>query len=357
MIIGVASADYLRPEKSPDGEEKWGGAGWARIGQYIPHLRQAGHTVVVGTMWRYSDRIAVEDGYTKEMVEPDVIIIQRIMHDGVAETTRMAQKAGQVVIHDVDDWYWGLDPRNGAWKASHPKYNKEENTTFYAKNVSASDLVVVSTPFLADKVAEKFGVKTVLLPNTVDVDRFTAVTQRDTPTIGWVGSTTHRSGDLEILSGIFPQFLRDGRIKLMHAGHHDTAPSFAVSLRVDPELVETTPLQPSYLYPSMLTMDVGLVPLTDIPFNHAKSEIKGLEYAASGIPFIASDLPSYRSLYESWGCGMLMAKRPKDWVRSVTKMLDKQYRLDSQQALLELVRQRDIAIGAKSLIDLLESMT
>lgn len=356
MKIGVASADYLRPEKSANGQEQWGGAGWARIGQYIPYLREAGHEVTVGTMWKVHDHVEVEDGYTKEKVAPDLLIVQRIMHDGVANTTQMARKNGQIVVHDIDDWYWALDPRNNAWKASHPKYNKEENTVFYARNVASCDFVISSTPYIAERVREKFGVPTEVLKNTVDTSRFSTVDQPDTPTIGWVGSTAHRSGDLEILSGIFPQFLRNGSMKLLHAGHYDGAPKFADALKVDAELVETTPLRPSSEYHEMLTMNVGLVPLNDISFNHAKSDIKGLEYASAGIPFIASPLSAYKELYEEWGTGFLLAKRPRDWVKSLTKMLDKGTRAEYQQALLELVRQRDIAIGAKALIDLLESM-
>jgi glycosyltransferase involved in cell wall biosynthesis len=354
--IGVASADYLRPEKSPTGKEQWGGAGWARIGQYIPYLREAGHEVTVGTMWKSVDHIEVADAYTKERVSPDLILIQRIMHDGVDGATRLAQKAGQVVVHDIDDWYWALDPRNNAWKATHPKYNKEENTVFYARNVASCDFVISSTPYIAGKVREKFGVPTTVLKNTVDTAKFTTVDQPDTPTIGWVGSTAHRSGDLEILSGIFPQFLRNDSLKLLHAGHYDGAPKFADALKVDEALVETTPLRPSYEYAEMLTMNVGLVPLNDIPFNHAKSDIKGLEYASAGIPFIASPLSAYKELYDDWGTGFMLAKRPRDWVKAITKMLDKGTRVEHQQALLELVRQRDIAHGAKALIDLLESM-
>jgi hypothetical protein len=39
---------------------------------------------------------------------------------------------------------------------------------------------------------------------------------------------------------------------------------------------------------------VGLVPLTRGPFNEAKSYLKGLEYAAAGIPFIATPTEEYQ---------------------------------------------------------------
>ena len=358
MKIGIASADYLRPEKSPDGKEKWGGAGWVRIGQYVPHLRAAGHEVTVGTLWRYGAAMAIEDGYTKEMVVPDAVIIQRIMHEGVGETMKMGRSVGQIAINDIDDWYWGLDPRNEAWKASHPKYNKEENVKFYAANVAASDLIISSTPYLAQRIRERWKIPVEVVGNTVDVNRFTPVQQSDLPTVGWAGSTAHRSGDIEQIRGIMGQFLNSGKIELLHAGHSDSphAPVFADLLGVDRSMVNTTPMRPFDEYPQMLTMDIGIVPLRDTPFNHAKSDIKGLEYAASGIPFIASDLPSYRSLYESWGAGFFLAKRPHDWIKALNKMMDKQLRIDLQQALLELIWQRHISHGAKALIDLLEAM-
>lgn len=356
MKIGIASADYLHPDRSHDGKEYWGGAGWARLGQYVPYLRAAGHEVIVGTLWDHVDGAAVEDSLNKKLVLPDVVILQRIMHAGVARTTKCGRSNGQIIIHDIDDWYWGLDPNNEAWRATNPKFNAKENTTFYSANVAASSYVITSTPYLAQRIHEKWRVPTHILPNTVDVGRFKVVTQSDIPVLGWVGSTAHRSGDVEQVRGIFPQFLRDGKIKLMHAGHNPAAASFSELIDIDPDLISTTPLRYAHEYPEMLTMDIGIVPLRDIPFNHAKSDIKGLEYASAGIPFIASALPSYRSLFETWGTGMFLAKRPNDWIKATNKLLDKQLRIDYQQALRELVWQRDIANGASALIQLLEAM-
>lgn len=356
MKIGIASADYLHPRKAADGQERWGGAGWARIGQYIPHLREAGHEVTVGILWEYEHCMAVEDAHTGDMVVPDVVILQRLMHDNIDKTIRKGIDKGQIAINDLDDWYFGLDTRNEAWKASHPKFNETENTNFYAKNIGASSYVTVSTPFLAEKVRSKFGGTPVLLPNTVDVSRFTPVVQSDMPTYGWAGSTAHRSGDIETLRGLFERFVRDGSLKLHHSGDSVSAPSFASLLNVPPEWVTTVPMSTTDQYPSLLTMDVGLVPLTDKPFNHAKSDIKGLEYAASGIPFIASALPSYSSLMESWGTGFCVARRPKDWLKSISLLLDINMRMEYQAALLELVQQRDISVGASALIDFLEAL-
>ena len=357
MIIGVASADYLTPAKSPDGEGKWGGSGWARVGQYLPYLEEAGHKVVVGILWDMQDGyMSIKCEETGETYHPDVILMQRMMLPGLAELSKRARSHGQVIVNDIDDWYWGLDPRNDAWKASHPKHSPKENIKHYADNVLACDYIISSTPWLQDTLSKKFKRPTVLIENTVDVARFTPVEQGDIPMFGWVGSAAHRSGDVEQISGVFNPFLREGSLKLHHSGHSDRAASFAETLRLPPEQITTLPMVPSSDYPSLMVMDVGLVPLSDVPFNHAKSDIKGLEYAAAGIPFIASALPSYVTLLERWEEGLLIAKKRKNWITCIRRMLDKGMREEFRAALLEQVPQRDISVGAKQVVEFYESL-
>ncbi|HEX7291427.1 MAG TPA: glycosyltransferase [Conexibacter sp.] len=42
--------------------------------------------------------------------------------------------------------------------------------------------------------------------------------------------------------------------------------------------------------------DIGIVPLADIPFNHGRSNVKAREYAAAGVPWLASPVGSYAHL-------------------------------------------------------------
>ena len=358
MIIGIASADYLRPDRSPDGKCKWGGAGWARIGQYLPYLRAAGHTVVLGTLWRSEGDLVVQDDDTEEHFTPDITILQRLMHEGIAKDCRDSIANGQIIINDIDDWYWGLDTRNAAWKASHPKHNELENTSFYGANIAASSLVTVSTPYIADMVSNRWNVPVELLPNTVDVSRFTPVNQVDVevPVLGWAGSTQHRSGDLEQIRGVLHPFAERGDYTVYHGGHADGAPTFADRTGLPLESVICAPLVMSDDYPKLLTMNVGIVPLRDVGFNHAKSAIKGLEYAASGIPFIASPSSSYVKLHGDFDGHFRLAKRPKDWIKGLKYYTDPGARQEDSAAILDLVKSMDISYGAKNLLDVLEGL-
>lgn len=111
-----------------------------------------------------------------------------------------------------------------------------------------------------------------------------------------------------------------------HSGHADkvpgmdNVPSLADIVGIPPERYTHSPLQPLDHYHEMFSFDIGLVPLNDIPFNRAKSNLKGLEYACSGIPFVAQGLQEYEALAAS-GVGRV-AYTADDWRRHVTDLLD-----------------------------------
>lgn len=356
MIIGMASADFLRADRSSTGKQAWGGSGWARLGQYIPFLEAAGHTVVAGTLWNNDGALSIENEHGEHTV-PDIILSQRLMHDNLDVAYKVAEACGQVVVCDIDDWYWGLSPENGAFLASHPKYNQYENVAFYKKSLTASHHLTVSTSYLADRVSGWCDSITVL-PNYVDVSRFTPVTQSfGAPSIGWAGSTLHRSGDLEILRGILgPVAMRQG-FTLVHGGDSGP-PSMAMKIGVSEDSVIKIPRCGAEDYPNLLKFDVGVIPLRDIPFNHAKSDIKGLEYAAAGIPFVASALPSYTALFKEWGkeC-FFTARKPSEWVKRLEEITKTHgLRSDMADSCLEAVKARDIHRGAFEFLSYLESL-
>lgn len=357
MKIGIVSGDYLRSDKSPDGKERWGGAGWARIGQYIDALREE-HSVVVGHLWLRGNYLTVQDEY-ENVFYPEVVIMQRLMHDGLDQSIRIGRKSGQIVINDIDDWYWGLDPRNAAYKASHPRFNKEENISHYKKIIAASDYVTVSTSYLLDRIAKFTSNPVTLISNYVDTSRFNRRVHTDTYPVelGWAGSTDHRSGDLETMRGIVNQFTTDNRVRLVHGGHLPTSRSFADSVGVADEYVRTIERVNAEDYPKLLDFDIGIVPLRDTPFNYAKSDIKGLEYAAAGIPFISSALPNYVKLHKDWGGeGMFIARKPKDWVRYINALLDFDKRVEVANASYENVKSRDISVGINHMLSYLGSI-
>ena len=358
LKLGIASGDRISPQRAPDNRYHWGGAGWVRLGQYEPLLET---DTYIGTLVWNRTHFSIQTNEDNALHDVDVIIMQRLMHDTLPEHMKLAQKSGQIIINDLDDWYWGLDTSNLAFASSHPKLSPNENTNHYKKVLATSDRITVSTPYLRDRLMKMFSncPPIDVLMNTVDVNRFNIhdhMTETK-PIVGWVGSTNHRSGDLEVLSGIIAPLQKLDLISLQHSGAHPNAPSLASKWNITETSVITLPASEPEDYPNLLTMDIGIAPLRDTPFNHAKSDIKVLEYSASGIPWVASGLPAYETLQKVWGLGRIAKKnKAKDWQKHIKELCDPKVRAEEGQALREASWSRDILVGAENLNSYINSL-
>lgn len=324
-----------------------------RIAQYIEHLPS--FEFVTGALIFNNGLFYVRTPDERFEYVP-VVFMHRLMHRGLAENVLKARANGQIVINDIDDWYWGLSPENAAFLATDPRHNPVEDRYSYRSILAASDMVIVSTPYLASRL-DWIRCPKVVVKNTVDVARFhDKVHERTTPTLGWVGSTAHRSGDLETVSGILKPLWKNGEVTLHHSGHYGGYPSFASKIGVPDEAVATLPLTDARDYPDLLVpFDIGIVPLNVLPFNRSKSDIKGLEYASAKVPFVAQRINAYEELYDSLGIGRL-AKKPVDWTKHIRALKDPVLRQEEADRNYEAVKARDISVGAKIMEDLINSL-
>ena len=223
--------------------------------------------------------------------------------------------------------------------------------------LAASDYVTTSTTYLAERIHKWVNCPIEILPNTVDLSKFTPLPVRDTnvPIVGWVGSTGHRSGDLAEVRGVLGGLFEEGKIKVHHSGAHENHPSYADEIRMHPKLVTTLPLVAPEHYHKLFVFDVGIVPLSSMPFNRAKSAIKGLEYAAAGIPFIASSSDSYRELRDS-GIGMVV-RRHYQWRTMIESLRDPKRRAEEVAKNNEHLVDHDITHGVARLKEFFGSIT
>jgi hypothetical protein len=266
--------------------------------------------------------------------DPDVVVIQRWMDMDLPDVIRRARACGQVIVQDIDDWYLGLDTRNRAFLGTHPKVSPEANRNHLMRSFAASDALWVSTPFLADGY-RRYQDNVRVLRNPIDLDRWDALYADRThrghkPAVGWVGSTRWRSGDLETLKGVVAPFLEQHDLPFIHAGavtDLDTGDQeegqVCEALGIDIERLWTYGSMGIRSYPSLLQrMDIGLVPLNDMPFNEAKSCLKEMEYAAARVPFVAGPTAEYRRLADELGCGVSVKNRARFWRRELERLRD-----------------------------------
>lgn len=370
MKLGIATLDWAIGTQNEKGHPHWGGSGWARLGKYVnslPYDVTVGVPVGIGAP--SSRRLGVREflpgseglddfiegtnmGWNGvDHYDLDVIYLQRVMFDQLVADIDSFKKAGQSVFNDVDDWFWGLHPNNHAFRYAY--LSDQENIRHYKTIVARSTAVSVSTPYLASRLSEWVKVPIEVIENTVDFSAFSPKThtESDHPVIGWAGATSHRSGDLEKLKGVLNQLERKG-FRFHHLGDRLGAEPFTSLAGVSHCSVE--PIATPDVYPSRLTFDIGIAPISDHPFNLAKSAIKALEYTAAGIPYVATAMGEYLRLYEEFGIGRV-AKNPKQWVKHLEALRDPELRQEEASLNKERALSLNLESGAKKLEAFIET--
>jgi glycosyltransferase involved in cell wall biosynthesis len=258
----------------------------------------------------------------------DIVVLKLLMLERAVEQVDKSIEMGQKIVVDLDDHMEGLEKSNLAYTMTSPEKNPKNNREHYLKIIEKATALITSTPFLQDFYQKKHPNKPVfLVRNGIDIERWKVRKDHSKwlPTFGWVGATPWRSNDLEILAPHFGEFLKEKHCRFHHSGSVINAPKVDQQIGIDPELFSSHPMKPIMSYPELFRkIDIGIVPLTNVDFNKAKSFIKGLEYAASGIPFIASNLPEYEYLAEH-GVGRI-ASSQEEWIRHAEELLSPKLR-------------------------------
>lgn len=274
-----------------------------------------------------------------------VAVLKLMMERWVPGQIELAKRVGQKIVVDIDDFYPGLDPSNQAYAATDPAVHKIRNRDIYQRVIEAADMLTVTTPFLYDYYKD-VNPNIVMVRNGVSPAQFVRKqVSTKPPTIGWVGAVPWRSNDLEPLADWLPDFLERNDLRFHHAGVAPNARSFHEIVGIPEERFTSQGMVPMDRYGDLFErIDIGIVPLADIPFNQAKSTIKGLEYTASGIPFVAAGLPEYQRLADM-GVGRV-ANSPVEWQEQLGLLLNSRIRANDEAKNWDLMM-RDHAIDAR----------
>jgi hypothetical protein len=333
MKIGMLSSDWGDYQISSPG-----GCTWIRFFGPAVELNDIGIETVIGEVgWRdeegfvavpTSDRLFMKNrGPIKNpnnyQGNLDVVIMKLWMWHEANDYIKRAQEMGQTIIIDIDDWFHGLPTTNIAFQTTHPDRDATWNRNHMLNSYGVVDGLITSTEFLYDYYSKQnkntYQVYNSLKPNYF-VKRYDAAGNK--PTIGWVGIMIWRSGDIEELRGWLGPFMEQHDLRFHHAGiNYEDPKEFAKIANIDPERLTGTPgSSPQYYGNILLPIDIGIVPLNKLPFNEAKSNLKGLEYAMSGIPFVAYGSKEYKKLEEE-GAGNT-ARKPSQWIKHMERLLD-----------------------------------
>lgn len=300
-----------------------GGCGFYRLRAPAEEVAKLGVDITISSNLEVSASQNKSTGMTEVHeihTDADLIIFQRPLDNAFTSSIKQAKKQGIATVVEIDDDFSFVNKNNSAYPGMFAK--TYTGAKWVENAASIADHVTVSTPQL-EKYA-RHG-RSSILRNCVPDEIFNVPLNNKTdqtwPRIGWTGSVRTHPNDLQATKGSIASILTANSLNfnVIGDGLH-----VATNLQLD----KTTPVYATgwvdinlyYQYIASF-LDIGIVPLELSPFNQAKSALKGMEYAALGVPFVASPTREYERM-EAYGIGKT-AKSPGDWRRHLQRMIDR----------------------------------
>lgn len=280
----------------------------------------------------------------KAMTVADLFVIRPGAEEGFQRLMTIPEFKNKPYVMDIDDNVELISP----YSEHYSEYGTEE---FYDHNAQVqlwkdgetldikknrarlqmqlfgmrnASLITVTTPKLAE-YARNYNHRVAVLPNLINFERWWKPTfvHNKGMRIGWSGGISHYE-DWETIKDPLNRLMSKHKFTLVIAGN-------AFDGLIAPEnkhLLETHDWVPfkGHSYRMMcLNLDIAIIPLADLPFNHYKSPIKFLEFAAMGVPSVVADVGPYHS---STACDTgFRYKTPTEFYNNLESLiLDKELR-------------------------------
>jgi len=184
------------------------------------------------------------------------------------------------------------------------------------KIMAAASTVVCGNDYLGNHARQAGARHVEILPSVLDVTRYkTGLNKkRDIPVIGWIGSPSTQKYLLEI-KNVLQRVCEIGPARLILVG------AMPDILEVFSEIqVEVINWEEETEAGLVSGFDIGIMPLSDNPWERGKCGYKLLQYMACGLPSVASPVGVNCHIIENNVNGYL-AKTEQEWETSLLKLI------------------------------------
>jgi hypothetical protein len=231
---------------------------------------------------------------------------------------------GIATVLDIDDDLSSIHPNNPAAAVMNLHYNKaghpdrrtplrglKHSWRWFDEAAKRATIVMCAT----DELAQVYGRwRPARVVNNYLHESYYGHPRVDSDVIAWPASLHSHPNDPAVLGTAMRDLVSEGAQFMAASDPVGLAQAFQITPPV--HVIRDTPLEE---WPTFLsTLGIGIVPLAKTKFNRSKSWLKGLELAACGVPFVASDRPEYRRLSDL-GAGWL-ASRPSEWYAALDEL-------------------------------------
>lgn len=292
-------------------------------------------------------------GVPYEVVEPEVVVMQRQTSLDKLEAARAMQARGAKIVFEFDDSFHTVPHDNP--NAKDLGVGKSATVTL-EKFVGMADLVMVSTQSLAEEYG-RFAdpARIVVCENSLDDRQFARFARPLTGEpkrtgqlrIGWGGSATHVEDFRPLVKpmcklmdefpevrivfigadmrALFPRpYFHGAHMAMVHRNRVEFAGMTHAEGAFISDDAERDDLAPLAYYDLVdkAALDIAVAPIRSMTFNRSKSWIKVLEYGMLGIPAVASRFGPYAD-YNSRSDGVCIetAAEPNDWHRVLRRLI------------------------------------
>ncbi len=201
---------------------------------------------------------------------------------------------GVAVSFDNDDDFSAADMRTGAAgkleAGGKARLGNAKRFTEILRLTKLADLTTTPSYVLAERYRAAGAGQVAVIENHLDgeLDGFGVKAAHEGIVVGWMAGAEHER-DLSWLGivAVLEELLdRHPELRVVTIG---------LRLPLRSPRYEHRPKVPfGQILTAMADFDIGIAPLADTPFNHARSDIKLKEYAAVGAAWLASPIGAYR---------------------------------------------------------------
>ena len=285
--------------------------------------------------------------------EYEAIIFQRTSTPETVELMMQAKRRGLKVIYDIDDNLLQLPE-------SHPLYAQFSDAAVSAAikaHLEMADLVTVSTGVLWSALAE-YAPNRAVLRNEIDLAIFPPALAKSEQvvTIGYAAGLSHEADMQQVLPALerlleeygpalemiffwlAPEQLRS-HPQVEHLGGFPLLQDYAAKLR-------------------QASIDIGLAPLIESPFNGAKSDVKYLEYSSQAIAGVYSRVLPYSSIVDGETGLLVDVGDSGQWYEQIKFLIDnrEERRHMASSALLDVTKHRTVETLAQAWMATLDGL-
>lgn len=183
--------------------------------------------------------------------------------------------------------------------------------------MQCSAMVCVGNDYLAER-ARRAGAKRVeIIPTVVDLNRYPVIgdgqlnlNDISVPCVGWIGQRS-TAAFLLPYKKLFAQLSEDGVARFCVIGID------ASTLGL---MMESIPWEEESEVENIMGFDIGIMPLSDGPFERGKCGYKLIQYMACGIPVVASPVGVNSKIVEH-GVNGFLAESPEEWETALRTLL------------------------------------